>query len=41
MINVTPSCFKPVQAVPHHVARLRIEAGGRFVEQQQVRLVDQ
>ena len=33
--------LEPVQAVPEQVARLRVEAGRRLVEQQQVGLVDQ
>ena len=33
--------LEPVQAVPEQVPRLRVEARGRLVEQQQVRLVDE
>jgi ABC-type Fe3+/spermidine/putrescine transport system ATPase subunit len=33
--------LEPVQAVPQDVAGLRIEAGGRLVEEQQLRIVDQ
>ena len=33
--------LEPVQPVPQHVARLRVEPGGRLVEQQQVGFVDQ
>ena len=33
--------LEPVEAVPEQVAGLRVEAGRRLVEQQQVRLVDQ
>ena len=33
--------LQAVQAIPQHVARLRIEAGRRLVEQQQLGLVDE
>ena len=33
--------LQPVQALPHEVTRLRIEAGGGLVEQQQLGLVDE
>jgi hypothetical protein len=33
--------LQPVEPVPQHVARLRVEAGGRLVEQQQLGLVDE
>ena len=33
--------LEPEQLVPQHVAGLRVEAGGRLVEQQQVGVVDQ
>ena len=33
--------FEPVEAIPQHVAGLRVETGGRLVEQQQFGLVDQ
>ena len=33
--------LEPEQPLPHEVAGLRVEAGGRLVEQQQLGLVDQ
>ena len=33
--------FEPEQSIPQHVPRLRVETGGRLVEQQHLRLVDQ
>ena len=33
--------LEPVQPIPQQVARLRVEAGGRLVEEQELRLVDQ
>jgi hypothetical protein len=38
---VTPRCFEPEQPVPQHVPGLRVQARGRLVQQQNLRLVDQ
>ena len=39
--SVLPSCVQAAQPLPDQVARLRIEAGGRLVQEHELRVVDQ